>query len=594
MKSRNRLPLVALCVFYLVATQSCMDQSVVEQSAPSDVVLAATTGSAEGDAVIVGAGNISRCATNNDELTAQLLDAIPGTVVPLGDNALNNGLLSEYQNCYGPTWGRHLDRTRPVLGNHEYDASAAAAGAFDYFGDRLGPRPLGYYSYDTGDWHVIVLNDNSSLVPYSAGSAQDQWLVSDLAANAKPCTIAMWHVPLFLSSNAAGYTSNPSRTTLWNRLYAAGVDVVLNAQQHHYERMAPMRPDGTRDDAAGIRQFNVGTGGDALALPTVAIHPHSEIRAAVYGVLKLTLGRRGYSWEFIPVAGQTFTDSGSGTCSGAEPNTPPVAAFTASCSGLACDFTDASRDAEGQVAAWSWTFGDGATADTPTPSHIYATGGPYTVSLTVTDDEGATASTSSTVTVNRPPVASAGGPYRSEDIVRFDGSASADPDGDTQLTYAWSFGDGTTGTGAAPTHAYAADGTYTVTLTVTDALGAASAPAQTTATIENLPPMVNAGSDSRTGPGLFTLQATFSDPGAGDAPWTYAINWGDGFSTSGTTSDQSAAINESHLYLVPGAYAVRVTVTDKDGGIGTDDLVVTVVLLGQGNGILKRSEREAN
>jgi hypothetical protein len=161
---------------------------------------------------------------------------------------------------------------------------------------------------------VIVLNDNPAFVPFAAGSAQDQWLVADLAANTRRCTIALWHQPRFFSSNTAGFTSSSSRKILWDRLHAAGVDVVVNGNQYHYERLAPMRPDGTPDDSTGIREFNVGTGGESLALPTVAIHPQSEVRAAVHGVLSLTLRADDYAWSFIPIAGSTFTDSGSARC----------------------------------------------------------------------------------------------------------------------------------------------------------------------------------------------------------------------------------------------------------------------------------------
>src|SRR5439155_1573909 len=206
-----------------------------------------------------GAGNIATCGGDEDEATAKLLDGIPGTVVTLGDNAFPHGTLADYTTCYDPTWGRHKDRTQAVLGNHDYDAGNAD-GAFAYFGDRAGPRGLGYYSVDLGAWHVIVLNDN---IPFGPGSAQDQWLVNDLAATTGRCTLAMWHVPLFLSSNFDGYTVNDDRKPLWDRLYAAHVDVVLNGHAHHYERFAPMRPDGTRDDAAGIREINAGTGGES-------------------------------------------------------------------------------------------------------------------------------------------------------------------------------------------------------------------------------------------------------------------------------------------------------------------------------------------
>jgi hypothetical protein len=117
-----------------------------------------------------------------------------------------------------------------VLGNHEY-ASGTAAASFDYFGERAGPRGLGYYSLDLGNWHIIVLNLHDYSVgdelPFE-GSAQDRWLEADLAASSKTCTLAMWHAPRFFSSNTQNYTSNAYVTAVWNRLYAAGVDVVLN------------------------------------------------------------------------------------------------------------------------------------------------------------------------------------------------------------------------------------------------------------------------------------------------------------------------------------------------------------------------------
>jgi hypothetical protein len=263
--------------------------------------------------VLVAAGNIATCSGAEDAMTAALLDSQPGWIAILGDNAFPDGTLQNYTECYGPTWGRHLDRTFAVLGNHEYQ-TGSASGAFDYLGDRAGPRDLGYYSLDLGDWHVIVLNDNQPYQSIAPGSPQDQWLANDLASTTRVCTMALFHAPRFLSSNTAGFIERGGHRPLWERLYAAGVDVVLNAQQHHYERMAPLAPDGSRDDARGIRQFNVGTGGESVALPTVAIHPQSEVRAAEFGVLKLNLSAGGYAWEFIPAPGSAFSDSGIATC----------------------------------------------------------------------------------------------------------------------------------------------------------------------------------------------------------------------------------------------------------------------------------------
>lgn len=266
-------------------------------------------------ATIVAAGNIASCSSlafPRAEATAKLIDSIPGTVMALGDNVVN-GTAENYAQCYDPTWGRHLQRTRAVLGNHEYNPGNATP-SFDYFGDRIGPRDLGYYSFDLGDWHIIVLNDNRTFVSISAGSPQDQWLVNDLASTTKSCVLAVWHTALNISSNTAGYTRNESRRILWDRLYAAGADVVLNGQEHHYERMAPMRPDGTIDEATGLRQFNVGTGGESLISSTSAVHPASVSRGFDFGVLKLTLRANAYDWEFVPSPGESFRDSGSGSC----------------------------------------------------------------------------------------------------------------------------------------------------------------------------------------------------------------------------------------------------------------------------------------
>jgi acid phosphatase type 7 len=261
--------------------------------------------------VILVAGNIATCGTTNDEATAAILDTLPGTIFTLGDNAFPEGSAAAYRDCYQPSWGRHKARTYAALGNHEYKSGTATA-SFDYFGDRVGPRDLGYYSLDLGNWHIIVLNVND-FREYEEGSAQEQWLQADLANHSKPCTLAIWHNPRFFSSDTVGWTSSAYVTPLWQRLYAAGVDVVLNGQQHQYERFPPMTPTGTPDDAAGIREFNVGTGGESTEMP-IAIAQHSEVVSDAFGILKLTLDAGSYTWEFVPVVPGQFSDAGSGTC----------------------------------------------------------------------------------------------------------------------------------------------------------------------------------------------------------------------------------------------------------------------------------------
>jgi hypothetical protein len=261
--------------------------------------------------VILAAGNIATCGTTNDEATASILDTLTGTIFTLGDNAFPNGSEAAYRDCYEPSWGRHKPRTYATLGNHEY-RSGDANPSFDYFRERVGPRDRGYYSLDLGNWHIVVLNVNDH-VGFEEGSAQDQWLQADLATSSKDCTLAIWHNPRFFSSNTVGWTSNASITALWKRLYEAGVDLVLNGQQHQYERFPPMTPTGTPDQAHGIRQFNVGTGGESTEMP-VAHAQHSEAVTDAFGILKLTLDAGTYNWEFVSTVPGHFSDSGSGAC----------------------------------------------------------------------------------------------------------------------------------------------------------------------------------------------------------------------------------------------------------------------------------------
>jgi 3',5'-cyclic AMP phosphodiesterase CpdA len=257
--------------------------------------------------VLVGAGDIAICPGGRQEETALLLDRIGGTVFTTGDNVYNGPTMDHYENCYGPSWGRHWSRTRPSPGNHDQEPPGPGP-YFAYFGSLAGASARGFYSYDVAGWHAISLDSQAAMSP---GSAQYQWLEADLTASSARCTVAYWHRPLFSSGARNG--STPAVRDLWRLLYARGVDVVLSGHEHVYERFAPQDPDGRADATRGIRQFTVGTGGSEL-YPFNAPLPNSEARASVHGVLKLSLTTTGYSWEFIPVAGQAFSDAGSGTC----------------------------------------------------------------------------------------------------------------------------------------------------------------------------------------------------------------------------------------------------------------------------------------
>lgn len=251
--------------------------------------------------MFVGAGDIAECNSAGPVETARLLDRIQGTVFTLGDNAYPSGTREQFENCYHPTWGRHRDRTRPTLGNHEYETPRAAA-YFEYFGAAAGPSGRGYYSFQVGDWLAIALDS------MNGGSEQTAWLRATLSASRSRCTVAYWHHP-FTSSGAHGLRSEAR--AFWRILYEHDADLVLSAHDHFYERFTPQDADAARDQARGMRQFVVGTGGAPLHA-FAGIHANSEVRIGAHGVLKLTLGPESYAWEFVSVTGQT--DVGTGVC----------------------------------------------------------------------------------------------------------------------------------------------------------------------------------------------------------------------------------------------------------------------------------------
>ena len=225
-----------------------------------------------------------------------------------------NSTAANFQNCYDPSWGRHKSRTYPVVGNHEYDSSATAAGQFGYFGAAAGDPTKGYSSFDLGAWHIVVLNSNPGFVPTAAGSAQEVWLKADLAATTKQCVLAVFHHPRFYSTTSATFSPNNSVKPFWDDLYAAHAELIINAHMQDYERFAPQTPGGTADPLNGVREIIVGTGGSGLDSPNTLIIPNSEARiSGAYGVLKLTLSDGSYSWQFMRV-GAGPGDSGSGAC----------------------------------------------------------------------------------------------------------------------------------------------------------------------------------------------------------------------------------------------------------------------------------------
>ena len=260
--------------------------------------------------VVLAAGDLAACDLTTDDAVADLVASLEGTVLTLGDHAYPNGSAAEFANCYAPSWGRVLDRTRPVLGNHDYHTDLAAP-YFAYFGAEAGTPGEGWYSFDLGEWHLVALNSNCELVGCSRDSPQGEWLANDLAANPTRCTLAFMHHPRW-SSGPEGDQAKVAE--LWAVLVEGGVDVVLSGHAHVYERLAPVDSAGAVNADAGTRQFVVGTGGRSL-YGFGPINPASEVRSnASYGVLKLVLHDDAYDWEFLPADDGGFTDSESSAC----------------------------------------------------------------------------------------------------------------------------------------------------------------------------------------------------------------------------------------------------------------------------------------
>ena len=265
-----------------------------------------------GGVTLVGAGDIASCRSDGDEATAELIDRIDGVVFTLGDHAYESGTPIEFAACYEASWGRHRARTRPSPGNHDYE-TPDASGYFRYFGDRAGDVARGYYRYELGTWQIFVLNSNCAEIGgCGAGSRQEQWLRAQLTAHPAQCTLAYWHHPRFSSGRHGG---EEEVRAFWQALYEHGAEIVLNGHDHVYERFAPQTPKGELDPARGLRQFTVGTGGASLHEFDGPPQTNSEARDdRTFGVLELVLHPTGYEWRFVPVAGGTFRDAGTGSC----------------------------------------------------------------------------------------------------------------------------------------------------------------------------------------------------------------------------------------------------------------------------------------
>jgi len=335
-------------------------------------ILLAFATMARADPVLAAVGDIACTPGDTSHACQQSATAnlaagqAPAAVAVLGDNQYETGSLSEFNapGAYNDTWGKPFNSiVHPVPGNHEYNQSGnTAAGYFSYFGAAaLGPSgsqgPNGSYSYDLGSWHIIALNSDCPStnacqddIKGTTSSAQVSWLQSDLVAHPNQCTLAYWHHPLF----SAGYVGNsPGVAPLWNALFAAHADVVLNGHDHMYERFA-QQDSSQNSTSAGIREFVVGTGGESLfgVAPTPPPPKPELLDNTHFGVLFLTLHAASYDWKFVATDGTTV-DSGSTACHAQPPPPLPPATTSTSASPPATTATSANPPAATSTSASS-------------------------------------------------------------------------------------------------------------------------------------------------------------------------------------------------------------------------------------------------
>lgn len=305
---------IAAALTQCSALEPAADRPAPSLTEPERAAVVAKLALPEPAAVLVAAGDIARCdVLEPASATAALVEAIVETaesavVITAGDHAYDRGTRQEFERCYGPTWGRFEQITRPSPGNHDYDTEDGAPyyDYFSFFAADPTARARGYYSFRHAGWHVVALN---SLVSMDAEEAQIGWLEADLQAADADCILAYWHHPLFssgLRSLLPWYRGRRSKAA-WDVLAAHGADVVVNGHEHFYERYTPLDSDGNVV-ADGIRQFTVGTGGGNLHERALT-RRNREALYGGYGVLVLLLEPGGYRYRFVGIDGSVHDQS---------------------------------------------------------------------------------------------------------------------------------------------------------------------------------------------------------------------------------------------------------------------------------------------
>jgi predicted phosphodiesterase len=239
-------------------------------------------------------------------------------ILGLGDYQYPSGSLADFNRYFDKDWGPNVAKMYPVFGP-THDQNWEAGDPLDYFLGRglLGARvpvalsPLTAYSFDKAGWHFVALPDSCYRVSGCDGAATTAWLERDLDASRAKCTIAYWHQAYFTSD--AEHPPFGAVRPWVDVLAAHHVDIVLQGHNHDYERFAPQDP-ARKADPNGMQAFVVGTGGIGFYKFRNTAPNSVERNDSTYGVLQLALSRTSYSWQFVPVAGGSYTDSGSMDC----------------------------------------------------------------------------------------------------------------------------------------------------------------------------------------------------------------------------------------------------------------------------------------
>ncbi|MBL8814305.1 MAG: PKD domain-containing protein, partial [Planctomycetaceae bacterium] len=259
--------------------------------------------------------------------------------------------------------------------------------------------------------------------------------------------------------------------------------------------------------------------------------------------------------------------------------TPTIDSISATrLEGTAISFAGSATDPAGanDTLTYVWNFGDGsATVTGASASHVFTDNGTYVITLTVSDEDGGTTSTTQTITVSNiaptPTIDSISATRLEGTAISFAGSATDPAGANDSLTYVWNFGDGSaTVTGASASHVFADNGTYVITLTVSDEDGGTTSTTQTI-TISNVAPTptIDSISATRLEGTAISFAGSATDPAGANDALTYVWNFGDG---SATVTGASA----SHVFTDNGTYVITLTVSDEDGGTTSTTQTITV------------------